>query len=436
MGAVPDMISWRVAVGMCAATAGVFFLGVIAAHAWEGRANVEARSYFTLAGTLRGVAAGSTPSLRVTFHKPGAMDCAVVAEGVRYDAPSFSAQVPYDACGRGFFDGSNITFDLAVNDSAIQGPDGGYAINAVPYAQFANVAGAAGTPDCPVGYDRDVSDASIVLCRRCRGPGRFENCYDDVVRVGSGATAFWIDRYEASVWDVANAQFGVINDTYPNLPKNGQWYTASVTAPPLRAASRVGVSPSRFITWFQAIEVCSAAGKRLPSGSEWLLAAQGTSDPTVGNDGTDRDRRCNTLGPNVRYTGLGGASTASAGCYSVWGAQDMIGNVWEWTSDWYAGSGQVTSVPTFDHAMVVGSRINDQATPWSDEYRDDRTWNISSVASRSPLRGDDNRVGMPSADARGGSWRNGTQSGVFAVLLASGPSGWDDTVGFRCIVPR
>ena len=56
-------------------------------------------------------------------------------------------------------------------------------------------AAAASEPDCPRGYTKDAAppnsaNPSSVLCKKG---------VDEVVKVGAGAAAFWIDRYEASV---------------------------------------------------------------------------------------------------------------------------------------------------------------------------------------------------------------------------------------------
>ncbi len=69
---------------------------------------------------------------------------------------------------------------------------------------------------------------------------------DVMVKVGP----LCVDKYEASVWSSANGtgtQYGAGIDDYPaGFPDTGNWTTQ------LYAISRVGVTPSRYITWFQA----------------------------------------------------------------------------------------------------------------------------------------------------------------------------------------
>jgi formylglycine-generating enzyme required for sulfatase activity len=251
-------------------------------------------------------------------------------------------------------------------------------------------------PDCPRGYLHDLSVMNLVVCKKGS---------DEVVKVRKGGSAFWIDRYEASVWSNPNGtgtQFGINGDDVPAFSRNGQGLAANQ----LFAVSRSGVAPSQFITWFQANRACGANGKRLPTHDEWLEAASATSDPGVssGAGGT-----CVTTG-TIRITGLG------TSCTSTWGAQDMLGNLWEWTSEWYAGLGNPTAKGQW---------------PASD-YGADLTTNIDSAASDTS----GNWPGIPAAAARGGCATDGLGAGVFALNLDFSPSTWSAYIGFRCVVPR
>ncbi len=287
-------------------------------------------------------------------------------------------------------------------------------------------------PDCPPGYRLNtLPDATILpsmrLCVRGADPLAGDpDRRDQVVRVGSGRSAFWIDRFEATVWDApfdrVGRQLGASNDDYAPLPKNGQWRTATLSSPPLFALSRASRVPSSRITWFQANEVCRASGKRLPTGSEWLAAASGTDDP---GDFPGTGGRCNTgngsggASPlNPRDTGLGGV-----GCSSAWGAQDMIGNLWEWTDEWFAGAG---------NTGYVNDGVSNWPTATGNDYHGDYTWNVNGFVTN----GVGGIVALPSAALRGGSWEYGTRAGVFSLYLSVGPSTWSPNVGFRCVLPR
>lgn len=267
------------------------------------------------------------------------------------------------------------------------------------------------SPDCPKGYTRVTTEpgfpAAAVLCR---------NGVDDVVKVGDGASAFWADRFEASVWDNFAATspgqaYGTASDNYPDsFPDTGQWSVK------LYAVSKKGVTPSRAITWFQANAACRVSGKRLPTGSEWLAAAMGTPDP---GDSNGTGGQCLTGAGAAAARGTGAATT----CRSAWGAEDMIGNLAEWTDEWYAGLSDATM----------------SAQPWpatgvSGSYGADGTWGISSKAYS---KGDSTLPsGIPSAAMRGGAFNDGVYAGTFALLLTMAPSGWHGTIGgFRCIVP-
>lgn len=254
--------------------------------------------------------------------------------------------------------------------------------------------------DCPIGYERDSSAIGMVLCKRGA---------DEVVRVGKGGSAFWIDRYEASVFeneDGSGRQFGVGADDYPStFPKNGQLTT------PVFALSRKDVTPSRYITWFQAQAVCNASGKQLPTRNQWLEAARGTPDP---GENSGSQGQCVTKADGPRRTGMGSV------CRSRWGVEDMVGNVWEWTDEWYAGVGKL-------EAAAIWPKVQT-------DYADDRTYNITSVTI---LDGQETTgPGIPSAAIRGGTWGMGSAAGVFTLSVADAPTRWNGPIGFRCVVPR
>jgi formylglycine-generating enzyme required for sulfatase activity len=245
-------------------------------------------------------------------------------------------------------------------------------------------------------------------------PGDRAKCKPDAVKAGSVC----MDTYEASVWQVpatnpggksnkgliAKIQNGTVKladltnggatqissstsctPAFPvTFPANGQW-----TAP-LYAVSIPGVHPTACVTWFQAQQACGNSRKRLPSNAEWQLAVGGT--PDAGSDNGTTDCKTNSVGDAVD-TG------SRSSCKSYWGAFDMVGNVWEWVSDW---------VP---RSTTCGS--------WSGS------------GDGQCLAGAET-TGEPGALSRGGSFDNGTYAGPLAVLGVTRPSDSDPGIGFRC----
>jgi formylglycine-generating enzyme required for sulfatase activity len=271
--------------------------------------------------------------------------------------------------------------------------------------------------DCPAGYTKDANATHTVCIRGA----------DEMVKVGTGREAFWIDRYEASVWsavDGTGTQYGATTASgalesgkdYPtSFPKNGQ---RDGSFGPLYAVSKKGAQPSASLTWFQAMEACAASGKRLPDGQEWMRAVSGTDDPGSSNGGGGA---CVTNASGPRATG--GGTT----CVSAWGAEDMIGNLWEWTAEWYAGAGQ-------SGGGESSRRVNVGLSNWpnggGNDYRGDATWNLSTAVYDGQA---DNVAGLPAAALRGGAWGTGTRAGAVALSLDSSPSAWGVPVGLRCV---
>ncbi len=282
-------------------------------------------------------------------------------------------------------------------------------------------------PDCPSGYLKVTkpfvsTNPASVLCSKND---------DEVVKVGVGGAAFWIDRYEASVWEGGIQRFANGDDSNlgSTFKKNGQ------SGMPWVATSVSGVTPSRYVTWFQAQAACRAAGKRLSFGEEWFAAARGTNDPPGDNDGS-QNMKCNTASsavPGVRPTGSAGDPTTTeqaTGCFSDWGVDDMVGNLWEWTVEWYAS---VHLLGLTHMGLAITEPDTEAQAPWIDSsYSSDRTWGILSA----PYDGSSNRRGLPTATLRGGSWLNGSAGGVFALNLNDAPQDIGELFGFRCVLPR
>jgi hypothetical protein len=199
------------------------------------------------------------------------------------------------------------------------------------------------------------------------------------------AGAVCIDRFEASVWSkpAGGTQYGVSTDDYPcNL--NGQNCKGKIFARSVK-----DVAPSRYISWFQAQQALANSGKRLATSAEWQAAAAGTPDPGA----TPGPADCNTESSDPVATG------SRTNCVSHWGANDMVGNLWEWVADWVPGSTGCPGWGTF-----------------SDDYM------CLSGASTAP--------GSPGPLIRGGDFGGGTLAGVFAVDGQQRLGGFDD-IGLR-----
>ncbi|MEO7328528.1 MAG: SUMF1/EgtB/PvdO family nonheme iron enzyme [Minicystis sp.] len=405
------MVSVRTAVGLVVGTVAVFFTGVYAARAKEGGATKNALSF---AGTLTGVDASQAQTLTFDFKKAGASACAVPPKvaGVMVDLVThgFRAEIPLDGCPATLFDGGDVTLEISVDGVAgvlATGP-----VNPVPYAKYADQVG---SPDCPVGYGRVGAGAPIVCAQGV----------DEVVKVGVGASAFWIDRYEASIWDKADGtgtQFGLIGGDAKGVGfhQNGQH---DATFVPLFATSKPGVLPSTLLTWFQVNEACRLSGKRLPSSDEWLTAASGTPDPAMPNSGLINGECVTGNGAGGPRLTAGANVVSQTACVSAYGAQDMIGNVAEWTVEWFAG--------LYDDGIIHAPHI------WPSDgnlkFAGDSVNNVSSYVELGEFGP---TQGFPAAAVHGGAWLGGTGAGVFALDLANGPTDLGPSKGFRCVLPR
>ncbi len=117
--------------------------------------------------------------------------------------------------------------------------------------------------------------------------------------------------------------------------------------------------PINCIDWELADAFCKASDKRLPSEAEWEYATRGSDGRKYpwGDDPPSDGQHLNACGkecvawgkkhydPDAPLTAMyaaddGHVHTAPAGSFpkgaSPFGLQDVVGNVWEWTGDWYA----------------------------------------------------------------------------------------------------
>lgn len=398
----------------------VIFGAVRLAIAGAGVSGGAARTSVTISGVLTGV--NGTPM--ATFHfRHGATEvCApsVAISGLDPVTHAFSVEVPIDACPS-LFDGSDVAVSVDINGTA--NVVSAATVNPVPYAHYASQVG---TPDCPVGYQ--VDSANLARERRiCRKRLR-DGVYDEVVGVGWENSTFWIDRYEASVWGESTAMNRVNAGSAGNfgvLPPNGQFVRGDGrNAAPLNAWSVAGQIPTGTVTWFQARELCRMSGKRLPTNEEWDAAARGTPDP--GELGDGRERRCLTNAA-IGRTGEREPAEGFIGCQSVWGAQDMIGNVWEWTADWMS-PGDAPNLGS-DAGVPPGAPAG---WPAIDAFRGDLSTNVPGVV----FAAGEFRRSLPAAVLRGGAANNRTTAGVFTFNLNHPPYYAQSDMGFRCVIPR
>lgn len=127
---------------------------------------------------------------------------------------------------------------------------------------------------------------------------------------------FFLDRYEATNRDFA----AYIRARRAQSPAS--WEADAY--PPGRDRY-----PVTDVTWYQAAAYCAWAGKRLPTEAEWEKAARGPEGLRYPWGNEFDAGKANLLSDGLRPVG---SYPQGASFYKV---EDLAGNVWEWTEDWY-----------------------------------------------------------------------------------------------------
>jgi formylglycine-generating enzyme required for sulfatase activity len=88
-----------------------------------------------------------------------------------------------------------------------------------------------------------------------------------------------------------------------------------------------GNMPAVMMTWEEAKSYCEWAAMRLPTEAEWEYAARAGATAA----------RYGDLDAIAWYSGNSGHSLHGVGLKqpNAWKLYDMLGNVWQWTADWY-----------------------------------------------------------------------------------------------------
>jgi formylglycine-generating enzyme required for sulfatase activity len=180
---------------------------------------------------------------------------------------------------------------------------------------------------------------------------------DDAERPAHQVTVapFYIDLYE------------VTNEDYEKFLQATS-HRAPMTWTNAVYPSHAAHKPVTGVTWGDANAYARWAKKRLPSEEEWEFAARGGADNRLYPWGNEWEQGS----ANANEAGMGMADVGSYRGTSPFGAFDMVGNAWEWTSSdlhAYPGGRRPVGLPAGDLKIIRGGTYDSTKEYATTTYR-------------------------------------------------------------------